>query len=127
MNRIGALAKLHRFDEAPVVFEDAVGLLERLMTDGLPLTLRSVSPWFSKIEWRVEEDYDMAFTPIGKEECFRWLVCGNTRTAMFPSAWYYNTFMSEQFTGDAWMTEMIKDPRYIAIADRIKALIVTKE
>jgi len=127
VNRIAALAKLNRFDEALVVFEDAVELLERLMTAELPLTLRSVSPWFSEIEWRVEEDCDTAFTPIGKEERFRWLVCGNTRTAMFPSAWYYNTFMSEQFTGDAWMAEIIKDPRYIALADRIKALIVTKE
>jgi len=35
--------------------------------------------------------------------------------------------MNEQFTGEAWMAEIIKDPRYIAIADRIKALIVTKE
>ncbi len=102
-------------------------LLERLMTAELPLTLRSVSPWFSEIEWRVEEDCDTAFTPIGKEERFRWLVCGNTRTAMFPSAWYYNTFMNEQFTGEAWMAEIIKDLRYIALADRIKALIVTKE
>ncbi len=126
VNRIAALAKLNRFDEALVVFEDAVGLLERLMTAELPLTLRSVSPWFSEIEWRVEEDCDTAFTPIGKEERFRWLVCGDTRTAMFPSAWYYNTFMNERFTGDAWMAGIVKDPRYIAIADRVKALIVTK-
>ena len=126
VNRIAALAKLHRFDEALVVFEDAVGLLERLMTAALPLTLRSVSPWFSEIEWRVEEDYDTAFTPIGKEERMRWLICGNTRTAMFPSAWYYNTFMNEQFKGDAWMADIIKDPRYIALTDRIKALIVTQ-
>ncbi len=48
VNRIAALAKLKRFDEVLVVLEDAVGLLERLMTAELPLTLRSTSPYF----WR---------------------------------------------------------------------------
>ncbi len=126
VNRIAALAKLERFDEALVVLEDAVGLLERLMTAALPLTLCSVSPWFSDIEWHVEEDYDTAFTPIDKEERFLWLIHGSTRTAVFPSAWYYNTFMNEQFTGEAWMAGIVKDSRYIALTDRIKALIVTR-
>ncbi len=124
-NRIAALAKQGRFDEALVVLEDAVELLERLMTAALPLTLRSISPWFSEIEWRVEEDRGMAFTPIDKEERFLWLIHGSTRTAVYPSAWYYNTFMNETFTGEAWMAGIVKDPRYIALTDRIKALIVT--
>ncbi len=119
VNRISALAKLNRFDEALVVLEDAVGMLERLMTIALPLTLRSTSPYFSGIILRVEEDYDAPY-PDGDKERFRWLVCGNNRSAVFPTAWY-NTFMNHE----GWTVELCKDPRYIAIADRIKALVVT--
>jgi hypothetical protein len=127
VNRIAALAKLKRFDEAMVVLEDAVGLLERLMTAKLPLTLGSVSPWFSEIKWRVEEDYDMAFTPLNKKERCLWLSCGDMRTEVFASAWYYNTFMNEQLAQNDWWADIIKDPRYIALTDRIKALIVYGE
>ncbi len=121
VNRISALAKLNRFDEAVVVLEDAVGLLERLMTTELPLTLRSTSPYFSEITFQVEEDYDAPYPDTDKER-FLWLICDNNRTAVFPTAWY-NTFMNHE----GWYVELCKDARYIAITDRIKALIVTKE
>ncbi len=121
VNRIAALAKLKRFDEALVVLEDAVGLLERLMTAELPLTLRSTSPYFSEITFQVEEDCDAPYPDTDKER-FLWLICEDSRTAVFPTAWY-NTLMNH----DGWTAELCKDPRYIAITDRVKALIVTKE
>lgn len=121
VNRISALAKLNRFDEALVVLEDAVGLLERLMTAELPLSFRSVSPYFSEIAFQVEEDHDAPY-PNADKERFLWLACGNSRTAVFPTAWY-NTFMNHE----GWIADLSKDPRYIAVTDRIQALIVTKE
>ncbi len=121
VNRISALAKLNRFDEALVVLEDAVRMLEQLMIAELPLTLRSASPYFSEIAFQVEEDHDAPYPDTDKER-FLWLICENSRTAVFPTAWY-NTLMNH----DGWTAELCKDLRYIAIADRVKALIVTKE
>ncbi len=124
ITRIAALAKLNRFDEALVVLEDAVGLLERLLTAALPLTLRSVSPWFADVEFQVEEDCDVPF-PNAKEERFLWLICDNTRTAMFPTVWH-DLFNNYGVAGETWLAGIVKDPRYIAITDRVKALVVTK-
>jgi len=56
-----------------------------LLTGNAKARPESIKPALAK-RIALEFDCDTAFTPIGEEERFRWLVCGNTRTAMFPSA-----------------------------------------
>lgn len=125
--RINALAGLGRTEVALTVLADVVALLEQLMAIKEPTTLRSASPWLSDIAWTAQEEYGKPHNDPNEQE-ERLIRVANKESCYdtFPSSWY-ETFMKNGYAaGSEWCETVRKDPRYISLTDRIKALVITK-
>ena len=122
------LASCSTPEEAFIVLEDTISLLEEAMKVTTPIDLRCTSPWLDKIVWQAEEfwnhphnlpnEQEERSIYIHREE-FSYVRC----YVLYPS-WYYEMLTAKK--GWEWFDPIRNDSHYQQFVERVKKLIVTR-
>lgn len=125
--RVNALAGLDRTEEALTALADVVELLEHLMAIEQPTALRSHSPWLSEVVFTAQPEYGRPHNDPDEPEkrllrVFNKEVCYD----VFPTSWYETLTEPGYVMGSEWGETVRRDPHYIALTNRIQALVVTR-
>ena len=128
MERACYLAAVGETEETFIVLEDVISLLEKVMRITTPELFRCTSPWLKAVEWTAEKTWWRPHNdPQEAEEQNIWLHCNAYCECIYPSNVYEMLEQPCRFIkGGQWLERLRDDPRYTALVERVKALIVTR-
>ncbi len=117
------------YENAFLVLEDTVCLLEKAMGIAAPTTLTCTSPWLKDIQWTAEENWDEPYNYLPSPEEERLLFLHNNAGCcycIYPSVYYRMLTVCENSRQTECLALIGGDERFKALADRIQSLIVTR-
>lgn len=135
LRRACYMSHLGAFDQAYLILEDTVSLLEKLMSQSSGTTLRCNSPSLDQMEWVSEEcwltcdnETLIQWTQQGDaseemQELARYIHRDDTCYMLIPS-WFHRVLSERE--GWEWFDPIRQSPRYRSYVDRLAALIVTR-
>ena len=135
LRRACYMSHLGAFDQAYLILEDTVSLLEKLMSRSSGTTLRCNSPSLDQMEWVSEEcwltcdnETLIQWTQQGDaseemQELARYIHRDDTCYMLIPS-WFHRALSERE--GWEWFDPIRQSPRYRSYVDRLAALIVTR-
>ena len=135
LRRACYMSHLGAFDQAYLILEDTVSLLEKLMSQSSGTTLRCNSPSLDQMEWVSEEcwltcdnETLIQWTQQGDaseemQELARYIHRDDTCYMLIPS-WFHRALSERE--GWEWFDPIRQSPRYRSYVDRLAALIVTR-
>jgi hypothetical protein len=135
LRRACYMSHLGAFDQAYLILEDTVSLLEKLMSQSSGTTLRCNSPSLDQMEWVSEEcwltcdnETLIQWTQQGDaseemQELARYIHRDDTCYMLVPS-WFHRVLSERE--GWEWFDPIRQSPRYRSYVDRLAALIVTR-
>lgn len=135
LRRACYMSHLGTFDQAYLILEDTVSLLEKLMSQSSGTTLRCNSPSLDQMEWVSEEcwltcdnETLIQWTQQGDaseemQELARYIHRDDTCYMLIPS-WFHRVLSERE--GWEWFDPIRQSPRYRSYVDRLAALIVTR-
>lgn len=129
------LAQAGEYDQALLVLEDVVSLLEKTMEITAPVELGCASPWVRDIRWTAEESWGEPanYLPNLEEERMIRLLCRVNGSyecyCVYPST-YYHMLTDREPAGQAFHTRCLDslwdNEEFRRLTDRVRALIVTR-
>ena len=135
LRRACYMSHLGAFDQAYLILEDTVSLLEKLMSQSSGTALRCNSPSLDQMEWVSEEcwltcdnETLIQWTQQGDaseemQELARYIHRDDTCYMLIPS-WFHRALSERE--GWEWFDPIRQSPRYRSYVDRLAALIVTR-
>lgn len=135
LRRACYMSHLGTFDQAYLILEDTVSLLEKLMSQSSGTALRCNSPSLDQMEWVSEEcwltcdnETLIQWTQQGDaseemQELARYIHRDDTCYMLIPS-WFHRVLSERE--GWEWFDPIRQSPRYRSYVDRLAALIVTR-
>lgn len=135
LRRACYMSHLGAFDQAYLILEDTVSLLEKLMSQSSGTTLRCNSPSLDQMEWVSEEcwltcdnETLIQWTQQGDaseemQELARYIHRDDTCYMLIPS-WFHRALSERE--GWEWFDPIRQSPRYRSYVDRLAVLIVTR-
>ena len=130
------LSQAGDYDQALLVLEDVVSLLERTMAITAPIELGSASPWLQDIRWTAEESWGKPdnYLPNPEEERLILLLCRLNGTyncyCVYPSTYYRmltdrgRTF---PYIHGKCLDSLRDNEEFQRLTERVRALIVTRQ
>ncbi len=128
-HEVGYLAAEGDTEQAFLVLEDTVALLEAAMTIQAPTSLTCTSPWLKDMAWTaMEEICTNTHDPNLQERALYMTDKRNCCFMVYPSEWeHYLTTRTDDrwYTRECHLMDSIREhPRYLACVDRVKKLII---
>lgn len=114
-------------ENAFLVLEDTVSLLEKAMQITSPIELRCTSPWLNLIVWTAEESWcnlEGSHLLQNEDERSIWIHNNEGCCFMLYPSWYRDNLVVRK--GWEWFDPIREDPRYKDYVDRLSALVVTR-
>jgi len=136
LRRACYMTALGRYEEAYVILEDTVSLLEKAMSQPSGIELRCDSPSLDQIVWISEEcwlacdnENLIQWTQNGDtsedvQERARWIHRDNTCNMLFPS-WFHRALASRE--GWEWFDPIRGTPRYESYVKRLAELVIKRK